>query len=136
MCATSRTPRPRPRPRTCAILESLGVGKDTPQVEVWNKADRLAPEARAALAAQAARGEGVFLVSALTGEGLPALLADINARLSEPVSDEALRLDFGDGRRRAWLYEQGVVTGETPGEDGIRLNVRWTDRQRARYREL
>ena len=118
------------------ILESLGVGKETPQVEVWNKADRLAPEARAALAAQAARGEGVFLVSALTGEGLPALLADINARLSEPVSDEALRLDFGDGRRRAWLYEQGVVTGETPGEDGIRLNVRWTDRQRARYREL
>ncbi len=118
------------------ILESLGVGKETPQVEVWNKADRLAPEARAALSAQAARGEGLFLVSALTGEGLPALLADINARLSEPVAEESLQLEFGDGRRRAWLYEQGVVTGETPGEDGIRLNVRWTDRQRARYREL
>ena len=118
------------------ILESLGVGKDTPQVEVWNKADRLAPEARAALAAQAARGEGVFLVSALTGDGLPALLADINARLSEPMTEEEVRLDFGDGRRRAWLYEQGVVTGETPGEAGLTLAVRWTDRQRARYREL
>ena len=78
----------------------------------------------------------MFLVSALTGDGLDALLADINARLSEPMTEERVRLDFGDGRRRAWLYRQGVVTGESQDEDAIQVNVRWTDRQRARYREL
>lgn len=118
------------------ILESLGVDKATPQIEVWNKCDRLAPEARAALQAQAARSEGVFLVSALTGDGLGPLLADIGARLSEPLRDEVLTLGFDEGRRRAWLFEQGVVTAETHGDGGITLSVRWSDRQRARYREL
>ena len=78
----------------------------------------------------------MFLVSALTGEGLDPLLQEVSARLSEPLNDELLRLDFGEGRKRAWLFEQGVVRVETHGDDGITLNVRWSDRQRARYREL
>ena len=118
------------------ILEDLGVGKDTPQIEVWNKSDRLAPEARAALAAQAERNPDVHLVSALTGDGLPGLLADVAVRLSEPVSEQVLHLDFADGRRRAWLFEQDVITGETQDDSGYTLQVRWTDRQRARFRDL
>jgi GTPase len=56
------------------ILASLGVAEEAPLLEVWNKVDLVSPDDRAALAVQAERSEKVFPVSALTGEGLDALL--------------------------------------------------------------
>ncbi|MEM6727470.1 MAG: GTPase HflX, partial [Pseudomonadota bacterium] len=49
------------------ILGGLGIPEDTPCLEVWNKADALAPEARATRINQAARDDALFLTSALTG---------------------------------------------------------------------
>ncbi|MCA8883066.1 MAG: GTPase HflX [Rhodobacteraceae bacterium] len=118
------------------IVESLGVDKAIPQIEVWNKLDRLTADRAAALEAQAARTPDVHLVSALTGAGIAPLLADIADRLSDPVQDETLRLAFSDGRRRAWLFDQGVVQDERQDEDGFTLNLRWTDRQKARFGAL
>ena len=47
-----------------------------------------------------------------------------------------LHLPFSDGRRRAWLHEQGVVEAETQSASGFDLTVRWTDRQAARFRDM
>lgn len=118
------------------ILVSLGVKEDTAQIEVWNKADLLSTEARAALELQAARREDVHVTSAVTGAGIPALLDDIAARVSDAVRDQTVRLDHADGRRRAWLFEAGVVQAEHTDDDGVTLDVRWTDRQQKRYRDL
>jgi GTP-binding protein HflX len=118
------------------ILTSLGVQQDTPQIEVWNKADLLSEEAAAALRAQADRREDVHVTSAVTGEGIAPLLDDIAARVSESVQDQTLHLPHSDGRRRAWLFEQGVVQAEHQDEDGVRLDVRWSDRQQKRFRDL
>ncbi len=118
------------------ILEELGVGREVPMIEVWNKADALGEEARAVVEAQAARTEGALILSALTGEGLPALVARVSERLDGARSEEALELPFAEGRLRAWLHEQGIVSGEEQGEEGWRLTVRWTPRQRARFREM
>ncbi|MCT8160436.1 GTPase HflX [Pseudoruegeria sp. SHC-113] len=119
-----------------AILTTLGVDEETPKLEAWNKIDRLGTEARTQVETLAARREEVFAVSALTGDGLDLLLDEISDRLTDPRSEETLMVPFSEGRKRAWLFEQGVVTEEEQQDDGFRLEVFWTARQRARYMAL
>jgi GTP-binding protein HflX len=119
-----------------AILRSLGVAETAPMVEVWNKIDRLDADTASAVNAMAGRREGVFAVSAITGEGVAPLLAAIAETLSPPRHETELRLAHEDGRRRAWLYEQGVVADEAVGEDATLLRVTWTDRQEQAFRRL
>ena len=118
------------------ILTSLGVKAETPLFEVWNKLDLVDPGARAALSVQATRSETVFALSALTGEGLPRLLDAVSSAFEEEKSDRELRLGFEQGRRRAWLHEEGVVKAERQTRTGYRIAVRWTARQESRYRDL
>ena len=118
------------------ILTSLGVKAETPLFEVWNKLDLVDPAARAALSVQATRSETVFALSALTGEGLPRLMDAVSSAFEEEKSDRELRLGFEQGRRRAWLHEEGVVKAERQTRTGYRIAVRWTARQESRYRDL
>lgn len=118
------------------ILESLGVRAEVPVFEVWNKIDLLAPPLRQALQAQDGRRPGIHAVSALTGEGLAALLDAIEARLGAERFPAELVLPFSEGRRRAWLYENGVVTGEEEVAEGHRLRLFWTARQKAAFEGL
>lgn len=118
------------------ILRALGVGEGTPMIEVWNKLDLVAPAEREALAAQAANRAHVFPISAVTGEGVAALLDAISAAFDEEKTTARLTLPFAEGRRRAWLHGEGVVTAEDQGEDGWQITVLWTTRQERRYRDL
>ncbi|OJY27104.1 MAG: GTPase HflX [Rhodobacterales bacterium 65-51] len=118
------------------ILQSLGVKAETPMVEVWNKLDLLDPTTHEALLAQSATRDGVFAVSALTGEGIDTLLEAVSRAFDEEKSDRDLMLGFAEGRRRAWLHAEGVVQEEVQGEEGWAIRVRWTARQEKRYREL
>ena len=92
-----------------AILDSLGVTEETPQVELWNKIDQLPEEALQAAQARAARDPGIFAVSALTGEGLDDFLEAVTAALGAERRREEVTLGFDEGRRRAWLFEKGLV---------------------------
>ena len=118
------------------ILRGLGVAEGAAMLEVWNKMDRVPPETAEALRTMADRREGVFAVSALTGEGVPAMLDAVAQALSPPRHQSEVALAHSDGRRRAWLFEQGVVEGEEPGEGETRLTVLWTDRQEQAFRRL
>ncbi|PZX57374.1 GTPase HflX [Cereibacter changlensis] len=118
------------------ILSSLGVKAGTPMFEIWNKLDLVEGAARDALVAQAAKSDTTFALSALTGEGLEELLEAVSRAFDEEKTDRSLTLGFEDGRRRAWLHEEGVVLDETQSDEGYALNVRWTARQEKRYREL
>ena len=119
-----------------AILGSLGIPEGVPVLEVWNKLDRLSPEDAAVARTRAARREGVHLVSAITGEGVDALLAAAAAAIDAPRQTETLVLPHADGQGRAWLYDQGVVEAEEAREDGLHLTVSWTDRQKARFARI
>ena len=116
------------------ILEELGVDEDVPLYEVWNKIDLLGPETRRALLAQDARTPNVFAASALTGEGIAALLQAISDALDEERTEEELDIPFSAGRARARLHEEGVVLNETETEGGHRVRVLWTARQKARWK--
>ena len=122
------------------ILDSLGVDEDVALIEVWNKIDALSDDTRAALRRTDARRADVQAVSALSGEGLEELVAAIDARLAdvldEPRSPAEVLVPHEDGRRRAWLHAAGVVEREDAAEDGQRLSVLWTDRQRRAFEAL
>ncbi len=115
------------------ILEDLGVAEETPRIEVWNKIDRLDPEARAARETEAARNAGVVALSALTGAGLDALAAAIEAQLAEERRRDHVRLGFSQGKERAWLHEAHVVVEEREDKNGWVLAVDWTPRQKAAF---
>ncbi|MBS4009703.1 MAG: GTPase HflX [Roseovarius sp.] len=118
------------------ILESLGVSDKTPQIEIWNKIDRLPEDARAAAVTQAARQEDVIAISAISGQGLGDLISAIGDKLSDVTHLTEVHLRFAEGRKRAWLFEKELVEAETQTEDGFDLTVRWTARQEARFRAL
>ncbi len=118
------------------IMESLGVLESTPQIEVWNKIDRLDPDARAAVLTRADRAEDVLAISSITGEGIEALTEAITEALAGTTYEDVLNLSFADGRQRAWLYERGLVEAEEQGEDGYALSVRWNAMQKAQFEGL
>jgi len=89
-------------------------------IEVWNKIDRLNADARTQMENVAERrGDNrPVLASALTGEGLDALLGMIEARLalSRVVLD--LVLDPADGAGVSWLHRHSEVMAKAMREDG------------------
>ncbi len=119
-----------------AILTDLGVAETTPMIEVWNKIDQLDDDRRAALGVRADRDEAIQTMSALTGEGVEALMDAVGRILDEERTSQTLTLTFAEGRRRAWLFEQGVVESEDQTEDGYVLTVLWTARQEKQFRDL
>ena len=119
-----------------AIMAELGVAEDVPVLEVWNKVDRLSADARETVENRAGRA-GAFPVSAATGEGLDPLLEAISTGLGGARQDAGLTLGPEEGRARAWLYEEGVVRGESTDEDGRHeVEVHWSPRQAAQFARM
>ncbi|MGB3176323.1 MAG: GTPase HflX [Albidovulum sp.] len=118
------------------ILESLGVNKDVPLFEVWNKIDLLDAGQRETLAVKDARMPLVHAVSALTGDGLPVLLEAMTTALDEDRQAEILIVPYSDGRKRAWLHDAGVVQSEQDTVDGHHISVLWSARQKASFEAL
>ncbi len=118
------------------ILQSLGIAEEAPLIEVWNKIDQLPPEAKDGCLTKANRRDDLFAISAVTGEGIDPLLDAVVAALKDPRSEELLALDFSDGRKRAWLFDAGVVTDDLQTEQGHNMTVFWTALQKERFRRL
>ncbi|WP_298907501.1 GTPase HflX [uncultured Aliiroseovarius sp.] len=118
------------------IMAELGVDEETPQLEIWNKLDLLDEEEADARRREAARHDDILTLSAITGEGFDDLVAAIDRALDEPRKTVTLDLAFSDGRKRAWLFEKGIVEDEEPGETGWKITVTWTDRHAAEFAAL
>ncbi|MBN9262196.1 MAG: GTPase HflX [Hyphomicrobium sp.] len=111
------------------VLHDLGIdpaAADSPVIEVWNKIDRLDPDAREELRNDAARADHTcILASAATGEGLPELLAAIDARLGAADNYLDIVIQPGQGRLLSWIHANAQVLDQASGDDGhIDLRVR------------
>ena len=115
------------------ILRQLGVDPHAPDgkpalIEVWNKIDRLDPAERLRLANIAERrpqAERPILVSAITGEGIEALDAAIEERLSAGRVLIELNLDPADGAGVSWLHRHTEVIHKAVDDHGrIAMTVR------------
>lgn len=118
------------------ILASLGVSETAPMIEVWNKIDKMPDDERAAVETQAARTDDLFAISAITGDGIDDLLTSLAEHLKDPRRAETFTLTFAEGRKRAWLFDQGIVTDEKQLETGYEISVFWTLLQKERFSRL
>ena len=112
------------------ILETLGLAQDVPKIELWNKTDMLDEGAIEALINSAERAENVFMTSALTGVGIPEFLRAVSLTLTPDKSSSELLLSYSEGKQRARLFDQGIVTAERQTDDGFTITVLWTARQK------
>ncbi|MFV1593125.1 GTPase HflX [Phaeobacter sp. JH20_36] len=119
-----------------SILTSLGVDDSRARIEVWNKLDLLDEEEAEARRQRAEREDGIHAISAITGEGLDGLLADITDKLRLIRHEDDITLTFAQGKQRAWLFEQDVVQSETQTDTGFELTVLWTETQKNRFAAL
>jgi GTPase len=105
-----------------------GVGGERALIEVWNKIDRLDAAARARLKNLAERRppeQRPVLVSAVTGEGVDALDAAIEARLSAGRVLIELDLDPANGAGVSWLHRHTEVISKVTDDLGhIVMTVR------------
>ncbi len=112
------------------ILETLGLAQDVPKIELWNKTDILDEGAIETLINSAERAENVFMISALTGVGIPEFLRAVSLTLTPDKSSSELLLSYSEGKQRARLFDQGIVTAERQTDDGFAITVLWTARQK------
>jgi GTPase len=112
------------------VLGQLGIdprhhgGDKRALIEVWNKIDQLDADTGARLQNLAARRpapERPVLVSAITGEGIDALLAAIEARLSAGRELIELVLDPADGAGVSWLHRHTEVIHKATDEETGRI---------------
>lgn len=109
-----------------AVLEALGVGDERREamLEVRNKLDLLDDDGRLALLNRAARSAQTIGVSALTGEGVTALLEAVDARLGAHEQARRLLVPATDGAALAWLHAHMTVDRQEAADAGMRLDVR------------
>ncbi|MFC4295170.1 GTPase HflX [Novosphingobium tardum] len=122
-------------------IVSEGGGESTiPIIEAWNKLDLLEGDeiaVRKDLVSVQPANRPAVPVSALTGEGVDALLE----RIAGILTGEAKRYQFlvpaSDGQRLAWLHAHGEVLSDEPSsdEEGAqrRVTVRLTAREFGRW---
>ena len=120
------------------VLQSLGLAKEggPPRIEAWNKIDLLSADDRRELLGEAQRRDGVVAMSSLTGEGLDRLRERManTLRSGEQVHD--VRLPAGEGGKIAWLHSRGEVLGQQIVHDEVRLSVRLSPENWARFQAL
>ncbi|MDE2199685.1 MAG: GTPase HflX [Rhodospirillales bacterium] len=98
-------------------------------IEVLNKADLLGGAEHVAARA------GAVAVSAITGEGLPGLMAEIDGRIAAGMIVQSYVIPSGDGARLAWLYRHGEVIARADESDGVHVTVRLLPADQARFEQ-
>ncbi len=130
------------------ILADLGVngegGPTIPVIEAWNKWDLLTPEDQAMrhdLIAAKVADVPVVPVSALTGDGVAALLDQLGQMLTGTAKTLEITVPLSDGQRLAWLHAHGDIIEENQIdgegiEPAMRIRVRLTPRELGRFTAL
>ena len=118
------------------VLTDLGVigsANGTPILELWNKIDMLDEDRRVAIFAEADRRDDVVPISAMTGAGIDAMREVVGGRLTVARRLRHIDLSANDGAGRAWLHAHGSVEDESGDGDNVRIAVRLSDADFARY---
>lgn len=113
------------------ILKDLGIDEAEGEkriIEVWNKIDRLEPENHEAIVQKAEGARNVVAVSAVTGEGVDALMEEISRRLSGVLTETTVVLPVDKLALLPWLYDHAIVDSREDNEDGsVTLDLRLSE---------
>ncbi|MDM8011176.1 MAG: GTPase HflX [Parasphingorhabdus sp.] len=122
------------------ILADLGVseeaGEGPPVIEAWNKIDKIDPDDPEYARIMPPLPENVCAISAETGAGVDILVNLIAKTLSEGYKCEKITIAASDGKRMAWLHENGRVLSSEQQADELVLEVEMSPRNWGRYDAL
>ena len=130
------------------ILTDLGVidadGASVPIIEAWNKIDMLSPDDRAMrddLIAHDVPDRVSVPISAVTGEGVDALIERVGIVLTGEAQTLEMTVPMAEGQKLAWLHAHGEILAEHDIEDAqgrpaSRIRVRLTPRELGRFSSL
>lgn len=118
------------------VLEALESSKRS-MMEAWNKVDLMDAETLEFTHRQAeVQGARIIPVSAVTGEGVDGLLAQIETEIASTRAEETFLVPVGDGEGRAWLFAHATVLDNDAQDDGsTKMRVALTPRNLAHARE-
>ncbi|HEX9791689.1 MAG TPA: GTPase, partial [Kiloniellales bacterium] len=119
-----------------AVLQAMGLGEALAHgvIEVLNKIDLLDAESRTALLGRSERVDQQTACSAVTGEGIEALLALIDRYFAEFRELTDISVLLSDGAAIAWLYDHGHVLKRYDDDERAHLSVRLDAADLARFR--
>lgn len=122
------------------ILLELGVelqdGEGAPIIEAWNKVDLIKSDDPDAITLPQDIPDNVCLISAMNGQGIDALIEMVTDNLSRNHNIETVTLSVSDGKRLAWLHENGRVLETEQADDDLVLDVQMSNRNWGRFHAL
>jgi len=122
------------------ILADLGVSEDAgegpPVIEAWNKIDRIAEDNPLYSRISAPLPPNVCTISAQTGEGVERLVDLIAKTLSEGYISEKVTVAVSDGKKLAWLHENGRILSSEQDDGNLVLAVEMSPRNWGRFQAL
>jgi GTPase len=116
------------------VLRSLFGKEKLPEnvMEVYNKIDRLDDEQKAALAET-----GALMISAVTGEGIDALLATVSREIEKRFFTQVhYKLRVDDGKALAWLHSHGKVVEQNVEDEYIHVTAQLSAENIQRFERL
>ena len=115
------------------ILEKIGLDENIPVLEVWNKID-LHPECQKMQQPDISLNKRkIYPVCAASGLGLENLKTGIINVISSRYSKDIRCISTTDGKKRAWLYRNGVVESERLVDENYKMVLRWSEKQRKQF---
>ncbi len=114
-----------------ADLDLAHLAEEGRLIEFWNKRDLLSEEEALRFETISSRRSDAVLGSAVTGEGLDRLLAEIDRRLAGAARIVELVVDAADGAGLAWLYRHGTVLGRSDADGRTRITAAFDPMERA-----
>lgn len=102
------------------VLGQIEVAK-TPTIAVYNKVDLL--PAAASLAIHDLPGHRSVSISAKTGKGIAALVAEVAAELNSFATEVEVKVPYANAGVISRLHAQGKILSETYENDGVRIRV-------------
>lgn len=129
------------------VLTDLGVldredgTSEIPIIEAWNKWDLLDDDIADELSVVAQSNPDILPLSAVTGEGVEAFVAEVDRLLTEGAIEHQLLIPASEGQKIAWLHANGNVIAEDDGGEGdsgpLRaVTVRLTPKEFGRFTSL
>nr|WP_246218855.1 GTPase HflX [Parasphingorhabdus halotolerans] len=124
------------------ILADLGVelvevdGAGPLLIEAWNKVDLIDGDDPESPQLPDHVPENVVLISAIKGEGLDKLVDMISSNLSRNHDIAKISVPAGDGKRIAWLHENGKILQTDQQANALIMDVKMSKRNWGRYNAL
>lgn len=111
-----------------AILNQLGIAEDGHKnvLEVWNKVDLLSAESFDAISQTRGTSDNApFMISAVDGRGVDALLSEIERRIAGPDGVVEFDLGLDHMSQLNWIYQNtNVLNREDKADGSLRMKVR------------